>query len=191
MLIGPPTTPTAHNPLPSSSKPKTPRPKARVQHYHVPHCMDYMDSSVASNINIEEDFLAFSYPLPRSIPYTMPESLLRNSGRYYETHPREPGTPFPKLPPPEAPAPPSAIRLSIKKGYIMPKDAQSKISNQNSHQATSSIKRVPSAPNEDVGHTKKSTVVTSSSALYGVNEEEHSGEDEMFMDALSSQSLRH
>ena len=85
-----------------------------ISPYHVihePHCMEYMASPVATNINIEEDIIASSFTLPRARPYSLPRSVI-NSQHYYKTHP--PGSPMPKMPAPEAPKP-AARKMATQK----------------------------------------------------------------------------
>ncbi len=82
----------------------------------------YNDGPVVTHINIIEDRLPFGRPFTPRKPY-VPSNIYTPS-YYSKTHP--PGTPRPLLGPPEPPPLPSAIRVSIKEGYVMPKDGMPK-----------------------------------------------------------------
>ena len=82
----------------------------------------YSGSAVAANINIVDDRLSFGRPFVPRKPY-VPCNVYAPS-YYSQTHP--PGTPRPLLGPPEPPPLPSAIRIGIREGYVMPEEGMPK-----------------------------------------------------------------
>lgn len=78
-------------------------PPTSLQRYN-----DYLDSSVAASVNMEDDNMAYRHPLPKRKPYT-PSST--GQAQYLKTHP--PGSRHPPIGPPSPP--PSSKRAQ--EGY--------------------------------------------------------------------------
>ena len=116
-----------------------PQPISPYHVIHEPHCMEYMASPVATNINIEEDIIASSFTLPRARPYSLPRSVI-NSQHYYKIHP--PDSPMPKMPAPEAPKP-AARKMATQK-------AQKRGSNQVPQTGVREISKREVVPTKDL-----------------------------------------